>query len=312
MILLNAVFFSIFFTVNICLVISQSIWKSDDQSAWFRSRSNDRVIHFIIRNIHWFLMINKIVKRNSHIDIRYDDAQFLFLVRHSLFVLQSSFFSWIRALKQILHIQKTFKTHSTRYAIQFVLHNLYFDDMKIVSLKDEEKIFVELKSKHFRKKLDFDFEIEVFEHDQKNVEMSDKSVFVYKMQWDYLYSIIKHNSNFSQMLFASRDLIFFFWWNASVNVKNEMLQWSVNHKIAAKKFIIDTSDSKHLIKKMIAIIQEYDNKAHISVLISFSHVIWKNTRRLIKFHDFDADVSSSRDSTYQMMTYQRLMQICRK
>ena len=44
--------------------------------------------------------------------------------------------------------------------------------------------------------------------------------------------------------------------------------------------------------------QKHDNRAHISVLISSSHVIWKNTRRFTKFHDFDDDVSSFRDATY--------------
>ena len=300
--------------------------------------SNDKsfTFHFKESSSKW------LYRRDSHIDIRYDDAfDSLSLIEYSVSILESKKTTHRTALAQIRQLHAIFANQSMHYRIEFITNSSLFENLKIIR-KDEsnEKIFVELKDFH----CSYDSKTIVLKHQQQVMQFTHRTIFNYKVQWDYLYTVVRANfvEEILDVLFVSRDLISFCWWNVlTANSDESILEWSINHAVAAEVFFIHSSDSKQQIVEMTIIIQKYESVTLISVSFSLlSDADWGDSTsfkllnqisdKISIFSSFLNDsaqddftlfellsdsldeMSNSRDMIYQMMTYQTLMQIYRK
>ena len=193
MIFLVRISFDVFFTVSVSFTFSKSAKSSVDRFMRFCLRWEDRVIFFVSAN-KFKESTDCIFRRNSHIDIRYDESQTfdsLSLKNYTISILEFDLKTWQNALWWIKDLRKAFAAYFALYRIDFVLYCFLFDDIKIIDKTSKIEIFVELKNYHCQLKVDDDDSSMILEYNQQTQNFIYRTIFNFKTQWDYIFSVIR-------------------------------------------------------------------------------------------------------------------------
>ena len=199
---------------------------------------------------------------------RFTGVTFVGVPRPSSFnisVLEPDFPAFRTALDEIVALFKAFRRHSQSFRVQFCDIQLMLGDFKITHLLTREDSHVEAKSSHCRLIFDEETQTPLLQHSQTALSSSDRAVFTWRAQWDYLYTHITSTSGSQQALFVPRDKIPKYWWNVPLADGSVWLDWPADHPHSFDSFLVDEATDVRLVHDMERILMMNPTKAQVPI-----------------------------------------------
>ena len=120
-------------------------------------------------------------------------------------------------------------------------------DFKLVNILEGTEVIVELKACQCSVNYDQNGKIQSFQHDQRAMTHTDRQIFTWKSQWDFIWT--KFDSD--RALLLARDLIPSHWWNAPLQAHHtDRLDWPLERIGDLSNYIINESSPRQLIKDL--------------------------------------------------------------
>ena len=158
--------------------------------------------------------------------------------------LEPDFPAFQNSLDKIKALWKAFHKDSKRYQLNFCEIRPIFGDFKILHRTSGVESHIEEKTDHCRLVRDKETGNLVLQHLQSSCGYTDRPVFTWKAQWDFLYaSIIPDPGDLgaSQALFVPRDRIPKSWWNHPLADDATWLTWPIAHTYPFEEYLVDTT-----------------------------------------------------------------------
>ena len=129
---------------------------------------------------------------------------------YPLSALEPDFLAFQHSLDKIKALWNAFHKYSKSYQINFCEIRPIFGDFKIIHRTTSAESHIEEKTDHYRLVRDKETGSFLLQHLQNSCGYSNKAVFTWKAQWDFLYASVipdSGDSGPSQALFVPRDRI---------------------------------------------------------------------------------------------------------
>ena len=242
-------------------------------------------------------------------------------------VLEPDLLSFRRALDEIVVLFQAFDRYSKNFRIRFCDIRPVLGDFKITHLSTEEEIHVEAKILHCRLSYVASTGFLLLQHSQTCLSSSDRAVFTWRAQWDYLYTHVSSELGSKQALFVPRDKIPKTWWNAPLSGETVWLDWPDDHSF--QRYLVNTTTNEGLVHGIEEILATNPIKAQEPVpmaLLDPANLIEVDTRPEVTqsfFHEEGWDSrgfrrghgsaahSELRGETYHMWASEVLLELCR-
>lgn len=140
----------------------------------------------------------------------YTGVSFIHVPRPDSFdvsVLEPNFLAWRRALNEIMAMFRAFSRFSKKFRVNYCDIRPVFGDFRITHVLTDEDSFVEAKSLHCRIVQVANTGSLLLQHSQTSLSSSNRAVFTWRSQWDYLYTHISSDLGPKQAFFVPRDKI---------------------------------------------------------------------------------------------------------
>ena len=173
------------------------------------------------------------------------------------------------SLNKIKALWNAFHKLSKNYHIDFCDIRPVLGDFKIIHRFTGEESHVEEKTDHCRLVRGEETGGFLLQHSQKSCGSSDRAVFTWKAQWDFLYASVISSSGPSQALFVPRDKIPKSWWNHPLSNEDVWLTWSTAHTHPVEEYLINTTSDRRLVYGMERILNQNPKKAQEPIKMAF-------------------------------------------
>ena len=162
---------------------------------------------------------------------------------HGFTILEPKFEPWRKALDMISKIHQAFANFSNDFRVELLTIFPLFGDFKITQISTGIEIIVEIKADHCVYAPNK--EIPHMRHSQLSMGFTNRHIFTWKTQWDFLYTTTTKNRQ--QALFLPRDLIPPTWWNATPDNSGGTLEWPSTDVDILKDYTVDLASDYQLV-----------------------------------------------------------------
>lgn len=257
-------------------------------------------------------------------------------------MLKSEFVAWHTALNKIVFLFSAFKNYFVDFRIDLIAIRFILENFKIFHIVIKTKIFVKIKAQQCRIVRNEKTEQLCVLHAQNSMRYIDKSIFIWKLHWNYMYIVIAFDSNYKieHVLFISRDKISTSWWNISLTNNLVWLRWLSQRVNDFERYLVDLSaDDDRLIHDIEAILQANSWKTQVSISLTFlslqsiididtrtdscdtvkidvnqnnfdivSHFLWSWSKLQQSFELFDH--TQIKEDAYSLWAFKALLELC--
>lgn len=173
---------------------------------------------------------------------------------HGIKALKPSFTLHKNASDAVGTLYRAFEKYSSKYRLKNLQFQPLLGDFKIEkTAQPRDPVFVEHKLNHIFITMQYDNSEDVLiKHQQAALGFTNRIIFEYRCQWDYLFTA---RPPFA--LFIHRDDIPLHWWNAPAG---EMLSWRMEKQVYDRQ-VLNLQKIEEVVSRMTAILEDRNANA---------------------------------------------------